>query len=244
MSCGLETSVRKRDDSFFLLLFQLCDIHVLFPSLVCCGKKIWVGERHKAPEGPITDVTVVSCKTGRALWARLQFSVGGFLCSFPRQWTTLGVFPKKATCNLPFLYSAVPAKSGFVKMVSEVPGVYVYNRVEFWIQRIVKRFFTSGILECCGKAGQFPSARDCPTHCGVKNRHPLTVRGSTPTPYDSQITPSNSRKFPGELSCPHRDLQQLIFEHEDNYHPLSSIWAFSWISRTEVLRKPPLGVSD
>lgn len=159
------------------------------------------------PQGskdPITDVIVVSCKTGRALWARLRFSVGGFLCSFPRQWTTLGIFPKRATCNLPFLYSAVPAKSGFVKMVSEVPGVYVYNRVKFWIQRIIKRLFTRGILECCGEAGQFPSARDCPMHCRV-TRTPTSSHSLSEAALLPRMTAKLPPQIPGNSpvrSCP------------------------------------------
>lgn len=71
---------------------------ILLPSLVCCGQKVWVGERHRAPEVPIIDVIVVPCRAGGT-----RCPLSTFVIFFGR------VPVEQLSVNFSTVYSVVPS---------------------------------------------------------------------------------------------------------------------------------------
>ena len=118
-----------------------------------------------------------------------DFSLGGFLCSFPKMVNDSWLISKQGNMqsSLSLLSSSIPAKSGFVKMVPEFPGIYVCNGF---------RAYPMGYWKVVGDNSPLCGTVLCTWD--VKHTHllPLTGRGSTPTPPESPNYPLKFLKIP------------------------------------------------
>lgn len=103
----------------------------------------------------------------------------------------------------PSLYlfcSCIPKISEYAKMAPKILGIYMFNGVKLWFQRIIKRLLTIGTFEGCGGSGTVLCSVGLSYALqDVKHKHPhllpVNVRGSTPPPHHCDRQ-NYSFKFP------------------------------------------------